>query len=540
LLDLFGKRGSDSSDFIEQISPVTQNLISVKRVAGSPRTVEISLTVDKDTIKVKTVELPFPLRKRYMGSIARHFTRPGDTSIVYVNRPSEAYKTANEIAESLEDLEDEELEDFSTFLHDEVHRLYRLSAVVKKGVAFHYGNLPQIVRGKIEDLLKSRKLQFVCCTSTLLQGMNLPAKNLFLENPKTGNGPSGEMSPGDFWNLVGRAGRLGKEFTGNVFCVFGKDWDNDLLKTDRLVEIRSAYLDAIHESTLELAFYAENLQSDPGANQAWAEHALASIYADNVQYGQELKSVVTDDSLAAPVARIDGMCAELKANQTLPDDIFRKNLYVHPQRLEDLATFLRTQEDILQWLPLIPFSDSRSQRLTKIFQALEEVLIKSASHRYKYFGFLGSRWMQGTPLRELITDRLKYKDTPNTEKDVNTEISELFEEIEKTLRFVYVKYMAIYTEILKTILVEHGLTAQAEKVLPIHVFLEFGAATPTLINFMSIGVSRSSALLLKSAASLNDNLDAARCRQYVESVNLKRANLPAICKSEIRRLRGRD
>jgi hypothetical protein len=189
-------------------------------------------------------------------------------------------------------------------------------------------------------------------------------------------------------------------------------------------------------------------------------------------------------------------------------------------------------------MPLSPFADSRSARLTKIFQTIEEILVKSPSQRYKYFGFLGSRWMQGVSLRQLIIDRLEYKHTPNTEKDVNNEISELFEEIEKNLRFVYVKYMVIYTQILKTILSERQMHDQAEKVLPIHVFLEFGAATPTLIGLMSIGVSRTSALLLKSSASLNDNLDAARCRQYVESVNLTRANLPAICKSEIRRLRG--
>jgi hypothetical protein len=539
LLNLFGKAGSDSSHFIEEVSPVTQNLISITPVVGSPRNVKLSLTVDKDAIAIRTVELPFALRKRYMGKVAHHFTRPGDSSIIYTNRPSEAYKTANEIAELLDDNEDEDLADFSTFLRQEVHRLYRLSGLVKKGVAFHYANLPQIVRGKIEDLLKSRKIQFVCCTSTLLQGMNLPAKNLFLENPKTGQGADGEMSTGDFWNLVGRAGRLGKEFTGNVFSVFGKGWDNDLLMSDRLVDIESAYNVAIHERTAELAFYAESLQDSPDANQAWAEHALASIYADNVLYDQQLKSIVTDESLRDQVARIDKIFAELKEKQTLSDDTFLRNLYVHPQRLEDLAIFLREQEDIFQWLPLIPFADPGAARLTKIFQALEETLIKSSSLRYKYFGFLGSRWMQGISLRELITDRLEYRNIPDKEKEVNSEIADLFEEIEKTLRFVYVKYMGIYTQILKTILLERGMEAQAEKVLPIHVFLEFGAATPTLINLMSIGVSRTSALLLKSAASLNDDLDAARCKVYIESVNLTRATLPAICKSEIRRLRGR-
>jgi hypothetical protein len=247
---------------------------------------------------------------------------------------------------------------------------------------------------------------------------------------------------------------------------------------------------------------------------------------------------VTEEALAGPVERIDKLFGELKLRQTLPDETFLRNMYVHPQRLENLAAFLRSQRDISEWMPLIPFVDSRAARLTKIFEAIEQVLVKSPSQRFKYFGFLGSRWMQGTPLRELITDRLAYKKIPNSEKEVNSEISDLFEEIEKTLRFVYVKYMVIYTQILKSILGERGQQALADNVLPIHVFLEFGAATPTLLNLMSIGLSRTTALLLRTSASLNDGLDAHGCKLYIESVNLTRANLPDICKSEIRRLRG--
>lgn len=83
-----------------------------------------------------------------------------------------------------------------------------------------------------------RKLRFVCCTSTLLQGMNLSAKNIFVEDPKKGRGAP--MKKGDFWNLVGRAGGLSKEFHGNVFCIYGKKWDRDVT-SDRLAVIESAF-----------------------------------------------------------------------------------------------------------------------------------------------------------------------------------------------------------------------------------------------------------------------------------------------------------
>ena len=126
------------------------------------------------------------------------------------------------------------MSDLATFLRHEVHPEYRLAGFVKKRVAFHYGNMPQIIRGRIEELLRDRHLRFVCCTSTLLQGMNLPAKNIFVEDPKKGKGSP--MKKGDFWNLVGRAGRLSKEFEGSVFCIFGKKWDQDVTY-DKLVPI---------------------------------------------------------------------------------------------------------------------------------------------------------------------------------------------------------------------------------------------------------------------------------------------------------------
>ena len=46
--------------------------------------------------------------------------------------------------------------------------------------------------------------------------MNLPAKNIFILSEKIGDG---KMTDIDFWNLAGRAGRLTKDISGNIFCV---------------------------------------------------------------------------------------------------------------------------------------------------------------------------------------------------------------------------------------------------------------------------------------------------------------------------------
>lgn len=54
------------------------------------------------------------------------------------------------------------------------------------------------------------------CTSTLLEGVNLPADNLFITDNKIFRR---QMSPVDFRNLIGRVGRISYNLYGNVYFV---------------------------------------------------------------------------------------------------------------------------------------------------------------------------------------------------------------------------------------------------------------------------------------------------------------------------------
>jgi hypothetical protein len=103
-------------------------------------------------------------------------------------------------------------------MREYVHRDYFLVRSLNSGVAFHHGKMPQEVRDRIEQCFAdpASKLQFIVCTSTLLEGVNLPAKNIFVLNDKHGPANFNKL---DFENLAGRAGRLTYDFSGNVVCV---------------------------------------------------------------------------------------------------------------------------------------------------------------------------------------------------------------------------------------------------------------------------------------------------------------------------------
>ncbi len=97
-----------------------------------------------------------------------------------------------------------------------IHPEYYLIECIKLGIGYHYGNLPLIIRERVEELFKNGTVKYLFCTSTLLEGVNMPAKNVFIFSDKIGRK---NISKIDFWNLAGRAGRLGYEFYGNIFCL---------------------------------------------------------------------------------------------------------------------------------------------------------------------------------------------------------------------------------------------------------------------------------------------------------------------------------
>ena len=139
-------------------------------------------------------------------------------SIVYYNGRNKAIDAARIFADApgIEEKHDPELDALAKAITQEVHGDYYLASMIKKGVAYHIGYLPASIRTRIEELFGSGNITTMFCTSTLLEGVNLPADNLFITDNKIFRHP---MSPVDFRNLIGRVGRISYNLYGNVFFV---------------------------------------------------------------------------------------------------------------------------------------------------------------------------------------------------------------------------------------------------------------------------------------------------------------------------------
>ncbi|MDZ5508126.1 DEAD/DEAH box helicase [Enterococcus cecorum] len=139
-------------------------------------------------------------------------------TIVYYNGRTKAIAAARDFADlpGVNDKNDPELDSLSRDIMQEVHGDYYLAGMIKKGVAYHIGYLPASIRTQIEGLFQKGNITTMFCTSTLLEGVNLPADNLFITDNKIFRR---KMNPVDFRNLIGRVGRISYNLYGNVFFV---------------------------------------------------------------------------------------------------------------------------------------------------------------------------------------------------------------------------------------------------------------------------------------------------------------------------------
>lgn len=139
-------------------------------------------------------------------------------NLVYCNAKWKVVEFAREYADALPVINDPDLIALADEIREEIHDRYYLADTIERGVAYHVGYLPTSIRLRIEELFRKRDggVHTIFCTSTLLEGVNLPADNLFITDYKNGSSP---MSAVEFRNLIGRVGRLQYSLYGNAFLV---------------------------------------------------------------------------------------------------------------------------------------------------------------------------------------------------------------------------------------------------------------------------------------------------------------------------------
>jgi superfamily II DNA/RNA helicase len=104
-----------------------------------------------------------------------------------------------------------------------------IKKAIEHGIGIHFGDMPEQVRVAVEEDFRESLLCILLSTNTIGQGLNFPIKNIIFHKIQIGGG--GEyIQCRDFWNIIGRAGRAGKETEGKIIFIIQSPNDNRLFK----------------------------------------------------------------------------------------------------------------------------------------------------------------------------------------------------------------------------------------------------------------------------------------------------------------------
>lgn len=132
---------------------------------------------------------------------------------------------------------------------------YLLPRLLKHGAGFHHGRLPQEVRREMEEGIQNGTISILLCTNTLAEGVNLPIRTLVVHTVRRYEGENSgwKFLPNrSIKNIIGRAGRAGKETRGRV--IFVNDSERSQLET----VLRNESMEAAHGALYRLVVAISN------------------------------------------------------------------------------------------------------------------------------------------------------------------------------------------------------------------------------------------------------------------------------------------
>ena len=178
------------------------------------------------------------------------------------SRAVEVYERAFAIAPPAASANPNELQRMKNLVNGHFGAQSVISRAASLGIFVHHGTTPHGVRLSIEYAMQQSRINFVACTSTLAQGVNLPIRYLIVSGIQQGGE---KIKVRDFQNLVGRAGRSGMHTEGLVIFSNPEVFDTrlaDPFKFNSSVELLSP--DRSENTTSSLLGILSPLQSSDG------------------------------------------------------------------------------------------------------------------------------------------------------------------------------------------------------------------------------------------------------------------------------------
>lgn len=436
-------------------------------------------------------------------------------NIIYCNSITNTIHYSLQFLKNLEDITDEEkllkINKVIKIIKKELHQDYYLIPCLKKWVWFHFWAIPQRIRNLIEELFQEKTINYLFTTSTLLEWINLPAKNIFILNNKIW---LSKFKSIDFWNLAWRAGRLTKELSWNIICIreSEKSWnkwkkiDYNIIKNKKIEKLKSQILEE------KWNFY-QNINN----SISWQNFSKKQFSAVEKeiwdQYGNILIYHHKQDYTSKLVTNYNEKIKENKKLEKIAKEIVIPNHFL----LISSNIKVKYQNDIyinssntLESLPKEINYENCKKLLNILYKEYnlkeEEDLWKNPmfpnyidhKRRIEYFSTIMEKWLTSASLKQIISSTIKYKEkygiiyinkkpeefNKNNPIHINQIINDLISDIDYFLRYKFEKYFNNYYLILVEKLWENNAGYNWAE------FLEYWTNDKKLIELQNIWLER--------------------------------------------------
>lgn len=439
----------------------------------------------------------------------------GKKNIVYCNGVEDTINFALSFSRVLDEKRNPRIDEVIKLIQEYLHKDYYLIDCLKKGVAFHFGKLPQRIREKIETLYEQKAIDYMFCTSTLLEGVNLPAQNIFILNNTIGLRKFTDI---DFWNLAGRAGRLSKELSGNIICVRldsnkwkVKENDIEMIRTKAINYVSPTILKGednfyknIENSLLGKSFTKKNVTKDE--METWNHYA-------NIVYYQEIAKA--DSLLKSNFMKKNHKTAKkvleyIEKNNAVPENILEQSTSIKPLYQNAIWNGLdKSNKAFPEEIATKSCYDVLNNMYKNYKWDIEESkgrnpLVRDAE-QLKYYAVLMYTWISSKPLNMIIGNminyyrkkgkiwhRNEYVPFVHTNKEhINWVINDLITDIDNALRFKIKNYFSNYYLLVAG---KNGIEVAGTDWSE---YLEYGTTDKIIIDLQNMGFPRHIAMLIK-------------------------------------------
>ncbi|MEJ2579833.1 MAG: DEAD/DEAH box helicase, partial [Kineosporiaceae bacterium] len=216
---------------------------------------------------------------------------------------------------------------------------------LERGLAAHHAGLLPTFKEVVEELFSAGLVKAVFATETLALGINMPARSVVLDKLVKWNGEThADVTPGEYTQLTGRAGRRGIDVEGHAVVLWQPGLDPDALAG--LASTRTYPLRSSFRPTYNMAV---NLVGQVGRSRAREilETSFAQFQADRAVVGLARQLHRQEEALAG----------------------YAEAMHCH---LGDFPEYARLRRDLSDRETHLSRSDSR-ERHTEILTSMERL-----------------------------------------------------------------------------------------------------------------------------------------------------------------------